>query len=252
MSKKSQNVAVSPESQAMAVIQDQMPDFLRDRGGDRGREEVTADDLVIPRLELVQSLSPCRKRNDPEYIEGAEEGMMYNNLTRQLFPEGLVVIPVFFKKEWILWKDRKQGGGFRGAFGSEAEAEAARRTLEDGAHCEAVDTSQFYCLALTPSGGIEEIVISMSKSKAKIARKWNSLMRLAGGDSFSRAYRIGAVLETNANGEDYYNFSVAAAGFPTEAVYRRAEELYDAVASGRKTVDRSGQAVESATGSGEF
>lgn len=241
MSKKNQPVAGQADNQAIAVvtITDQMPDFLRNKSGDRGREEVTAEDLVIPRLELVQSLSPCRKRNDPEYIEGAEEGMMYNNLTRQLFPDGLIVVPVFFKKEWILWKDRKAGGGFRGAFNSEAEAEAAKLTTDDGAQCGVTDTSQFYCLALTQAGDVEEIVISMAKSKAKVARKWNSLMRLAGGDSFSRVYQIGAVLETNAKGEDYYNFVVTSAGFPSEAVYRRAEELYEAVASGRKTADRS-------------
>ena len=40
----------------------------------RGSEDVGAEDLVVPRLELVQSLSAFRKKSDPAYIEGIEEG----------------------------------------------------------------------------------------------------------------------------------------------------------------------------------
>ena len=57
-------------------------------------------------------------------------------------------------------------------------------------------------------------------------------MRLAGGDSFSRAYKLHSITETNARNESYYNFGVSPLGFVTEEVYRRAESLYDTIRSG--------------------
>lgn len=235
---KNQVVETNANNSVM-LMSDEVPEFLKNQTSSRGSENVGANDLVIPRLELVQDLSPCRKKTDPSYIPGCEEGMLYNNVTRQLYGVEVLVIPVYFRKEWLIWKDRTAGGGFRGAFGSQAEAEAAMATLEDGNDCQVVDTAQHFCLALTPdTGKIEEIVISMNKSKMKVSRKWNSLIRMNGGDSFSRIYRLSAVSEKNNKNQDYFNYAVTAAGFPTEAIYKRAEALYEAIASGAVQIDR--------------
>lgn len=235
---KNQVVETNANNSVM-LMSDEVPEFLKNQTSSRGSENVGANDLVIPRLELVQDLSPCRKKSDPSYIPGCEEGMLYNNVTRQLYGVEVLVIPVYFRKEWLIWKDRTAGGGFRGAFGSQAEAEAAMATLEDGNDCQVVDTAQHFCLALTPdTGKIEEIVISMNKSKMKVSRKWNSLIRMNGGDSFSRIYRLSAVSEKNNKNQDYFNYAVTAAGFPTEAIYKRAEALYEAIASGAVQIDR--------------
>ena len=85
-----------------------VPEFLK-TGTARGNEQVGASDLIIPRIELVQSLSPCRKKTDPAYIEGAEEGDLYNNVTRELYGKEITVIPLYFAKEFLLWKDRSKG-----------------------------------------------------------------------------------------------------------------------------------------------
>lgn len=237
---------------SVAVV-DQMPDFLRDKqGGARGRENVGADDLVIPRLELVQDLSPARKKADPNYIPGAEEGMLYNNVTRELYGTDVLVIPVGYVKEWLLWKDRNKGGGFGGAFPTEQDAIAAQRGMEDGEDYEVVDTGQQFCILIKPDGTMEEIVVSMAKSKAKVSRKWNSLIRIANGDSFSRVYKLSAVADKNKQNQDFYNFSVAPAGFPTEAAYRKAEEMYKAMMAGSVRADRSQDDSERPSGSGEY
>jgi hypothetical protein len=72
--------------------------------------------------------------------------------------------------------------------------------------------------------GVEEIVVSMAKSKAKVSRKWNSLIRMANGPSFGRAYRLSTVEEQNTKKQDYWNFSVAIAGFPPEELYPHGRE----------------------------
>lgn len=235
------------------LMSDQVPDFLKNQTSNRGSENVGANDLVIPRLELVQDLSPCRKKADPSYIPGCEEGMLYNNVTRQLYGKEVLVIPVYFRKEWLIWKSRESGGGFRGAFASQEDADSALAGLEDGADCEIADTAQHFCLALTPeTGKVEEIVVSMSKSKMKVSRKWNSLIRMNGGDSFSRVYRLGATSEKNKKNQDYFNYTISVAGFPTKEIYDKAENLYKAISSGAVQIDRRVDSSESASDNSEY
>lgn len=225
-------------AQNTAIASD-MPDFLKNMTGGRGSENVTTDDLVIPRLELVQALSPCRKKTDPAYISGAEEGMLYNNVTRELYGDNVKVVPVYFRKEYIVWKARELGGGFIGAFPSQAEAESAAQAQENPSDYRINDTANHFCLLVKPNGDVEEIVVSMAVTKLKVSRKWNSLVRMAGGDSFSRVYELGSAIEQNKLGQDYYNLTVKLVGFPTEAIYHRAESLYDQVNEGRVRADNS-------------
>jgi hypothetical protein len=187
-------------------------------------------------LELVQSLSPCRKKNDPSHIEGAEEGMLYNNVTRELYGPFVKLVPVSYRKEFLIWKDRQKGGGFRGAFPSMEAALQAKRELEDGNDCEILDTAQHFCL-LIGFEKVEEIVVSMQRSKLKTSRKWNSLIRIAAVDSFAKSYYLTAVQQTNAMNQDYWGYDVSNDGFVTEDVYRRAEALWSQINEGQVRVN---------------
>jgi len=222
-------VAVKEEFQLMS---DTLPDYLKQ--GNRGAENVGTEDMIVPRIELIQALSPVRKKSDPAYIEGAEEGMLYNNVTRALYGTEVTVIPVYYTKQYLVWKDRKLGGGgsngFRGAFATEAAArDAIAQLAEDG--LEVADTAQHFVLVRNGDDW-QEAVVSMSKSKIKVSKRWNSLMRLTNTDSFSRAYKLSSTVETNARNESYYNFNVTALGFVTKEMYERAEKLYETVRTG--------------------
>ena len=78
VAKKGKEVAVTPEASVPAYIKQQ-------EGIARGSEDVGQEDLTIPRLELVQALSPCRDEDDAAYIDGAKEGLLYNNVSRKLY-----------------------------------------------------------------------------------------------------------------------------------------------------------------------
>lgn len=223
-----------------AVVATEMPEYLKGASSRRGSENVTTDDLIIPRVELVQDLSPCRKRNDPSYIEGCDGGMLYNNVTRELYGTDILIIPVFYRKEYLVWKDRADGGGFRGAFSTMAEAETEIAIIEDGDKCEAVETAQHFCLLIDPvTGKEEEVVLSLSRSKMKASRTLNSLIRMSESDSFSRVYKVSAVAAKNAKNQDFFNVVVSPAGFPSERSYKRAEALYESIMSGSVKVDRN-------------
>ena len=91
---------------------------------------------------------------------------------------------------------------------------------------------------------VEEVVISMSKSKMKVSRQLNTMVKMAGGDRFSRIYEIGAAEDQNKAGETYQNLTVKSLGFVTEAAYHMAEKLYESVSKGSKDVSRDDGATE--------
>lgn len=224
---------------ALILQQDQVPAHIR-QDSNRGSENVGVKDLVVPRLEIVQGLSPAVKRGDPGFIKGAMPGMFSNSVTRQLYGEEIMVVPVWYDLQYLVWRDRKQGSGEGGFFGAYPDMiEASERASQEGGAQNGIviiDTPQHLCLLPNfETGQIEEIMISMPRTKAKISRQWNSMIKLAGGDRFGRVYKLTTVLQKNAKG-DFYNFQVAPAGFPGEELYRQAEAFYTQVKSGARKV----------------
>lgn len=226
--------------QEVATTAEQLPEWLKGKmDDDRGSENVEAEDLVIPRLELVQALSKCRKKSDPAYIEGCEEGMLYNNLTRELYGESVTLVPVFFKKEWLLWRDQEEGGGFAGAHPSLSDAERERQNQEEPEEWESIETHQHFCLLVRQDGTTEEVVVSMAKSKMKKSKQWNSLIRINGGPRFSRMYKYEGVPAVNDKNQDYYNVEVKNEGFVTQEIFEHAEKTYGSISSGKAKADYS-------------
>ena len=224
-----------------AGVELEMPEWMKGMEDDtRGSEEVGKDDLVLPRLAIVQAISPELDENDAAYIEGAKSGMLFNTLTRELMTE-ILVIPIKFEKPYLLWRDRKKGGGFGGQFATMEEAEDAVLSKEVPEEWDIVDTPTNLCIAIPPDGKPYEIAIPLPKSKAKVSRNWNSMIRLAGGPRFGRVYKITSVDDKNAAGDKYKNFKVEMAGFPSKELFKKAEELFELFSAGDYGVDYSDQ-----------
>ena len=69
-----------------------------------GFEDEDADDVIIPRVKVIQTLSPERKDKI------AEEGDIINSLTKEKL-NGKKFIPVFKFNNNVWWKPRSEGGG---------------------------------------------------------------------------------------------------------------------------------------------
>ncbi len=221
---------------AASAVSEVRPDWMDNSS--RGSEEVGFDDLTIPRLDVIQDLSPQHKKNKPEYIAGAEPGLLFNTVTKVLYGGDVHFIPVYFRKEWVIWKDIKSGGGFRGAHATQQEAVNALSELDDADQCDIQDTGQHFGLIVNKDGSTEDIVISMSKSKMKASRQLNSMVRIRGGDRFSSMYEISAVEAQNAAGQDYWNLGIKPLGFVSKELFTAGEALYEQVKLGTKDVDR--------------
>lgn len=211
---------------------DPVPEYIKTGGQARGAEEVKTEDLIIPRLEIAQALSPCLDTGHKAFIEGCKVGDIYNSVTREVYGPKVVVIPIKFSKAWLVWRDRKKGGGFRGAFPTPELADARIQQEEKPDEFQANETAQEFVLVLHEDGFMEEAVVSMARTKLKVARNWNSLMRIHGGDTFARYYIIMSVDEQNANGDRYKNFGVLPGKWAPQPAYQRAESIYDGLTRG--------------------
>jgi len=225
-------------SKEISNSQNSMPSYIK-TGTNRGNENVTADDIQIPRIDVLQALSPQINEKKESYIKGAKAGILFNTLTGELYGEHLAFTPVNFVKRYLIWVDRKKdsNGGLRGVYDVVEDAEAFVSEQEDKDKLEIVPTAEH--LAILDDG--TEVILSMGKSKTKVSRKFNSLVRLAGGDRFSRRYVVSAVDDEGPKGE-FKNLSIDYDGFPSEDVYKKAEQLY--VSSKSYTVHREYEGSE--------
>lgn len=226
-----------------------MPAYMKQNSG-RGNENVTNEDLQLPRIDVLQGLSPQISKKNEEYIDGAEPGMLFNTLTGELYPDGVHFTPVSFVKRYLVWVNRKmdKNGGLRGVFEEAAEAEDFVSRQEDAEKLEISPTAEH--LVILDSG--DEVILSMAKSKLKVSRKFNSLVRLNGGDRFCRRYLLTTVGDESAQGE-FENFKIDNVGFASEEVYIKAEKLYEAMAAGAKQATGNyDNATANTTASGEY
>lgn len=221
------------KKEVAAQAEAQMPSYIQ-QGSNRGNESVTNDDIQLPRIDVLQALSPQINKKKDSYIEGAEVGMFFNTLTGELYPDGVSFTPVTFEKRFLVWVDREQdnNGGLRGVFDTEIEAEQFVSAAADGNKLEIVPTAEH--LVILDNG--DQAIISMAKSKMKISRKFNSLVRMQGGDRFARRYSMTSFDDEGPKGE-FQNLKIELAKdgqFPSEEVYKLALKTYEAIASGNQ------------------
>ena len=88
------------------IMKKETDDLAVQNGTPMGFEDEEAGDVIIPRVKVVQTLSPERKDKI------ANEGDIINSLTKERL-NGKTFIPVFKFNNNVWWKDRAEGGGIR-------------------------------------------------------------------------------------------------------------------------------------------
>jgi hypothetical protein len=215
----------------------------------QGFENADVDSFAIPFLQVLQSMSPQCKKSDGAYIKGAEEGMIFNTVTQELVDgdKGVLVIPCHYRRTFINWKPRSQGGGFLGEYGpsdplvSQITRDAEGATvLPDGTLLN--DTRVHYALIMNDEGIPAPAVLSWSSSQIKKSKTWMSKMdaikmRRADGSvftppMFSHVYRLTTVPESNDKGS-WFGWKVELVGPVEDAnVYQAAKKFRDAIKQG--------------------
>lgn len=248
--KATTEVAVKKDAE-LAFSQESVPSYIK-QDSNRGSEEVKSSDMVLPRLEIVQALSPIK-----ELDESAREGHLFNSVTQEIIGDHTYFVPIYFRLEHLVWQSQDHGGGFHGSFPTLEQAEEKRESIiandskligdtDKGLPIiEVVDTPVHYGLLIDhETKQTEQIVVSMAKTKSKVSRKWNAMIQIAGGDRFGRVYKISTFTDENKKGQKFKNFVVQPAGFPPEAVYKEAERLYTSFRSGEVTANHASTSPE--------
>ena len=106
---KNEQAVVKKQSSAVAAPTVDLALLAQDAG--QGLSEVNMDTISIPFLKILSSMSPQTKKSKSEYVEGAEEGMIFNTVTEELIDgaEGISVVPCYFEPVALEWTDRGQG-----------------------------------------------------------------------------------------------------------------------------------------------
>ena len=172
-----------------------------------------SDDYALPFLRVLGQLSPeCNKR-DAKYVDGAEPGMIFNTVTKQLYDgeAGVNIIPCYYKREYVEWSDRGEGTTAPVAIHSvdsgiikEATRDASYKDrLPNGNYLE--NTASYFVLIDDGTSAL----ISMKSTQLKVSRSWNSMMnsiKLKGKGGlftpamYSHIYNLKTVQQSNDKG----------------------------------------------------
>jgi|TARA_R100001510_G_C7615332_1_gene177676 hypothetical protein len=219
--------------------------FEEDAGG--GLENITAEDLTIPRLKILQALSPEVSKADGKYIEGAEAGDITNTVTGQVFPstEGCIVIPVLYKRMFLEWQPRESGGGL---ISQHTDPDILSKTTKDKQGADVLEngnyiqTSATHYVLTVDGDSFQQVMIPMAGTQLKKSRTWNSLMaslKVKSGNgnvftppSYSHKYRLTTVPESNDRGS-WYGWVIENLGVLGEGEMH----LYDAAKQFASTVN---------------
>lgn len=206
----------------------ELPAHLQNGHG-LGNENVTSANLSIPKIDIIQQMSPQKIKTSAAYIDGAEDGKLFNSLSGELY-DAVFVINLTFETQYSVFRKRTAGGGFEGFFDSEA---AAKQHLDannfDPSLYDITETGIHKCLLLDENGHPQQpVLIYMSRSKIKVSNGWNTAIQLEGqgADRFATVWRLSTVQETNRSGQPYYNYKVEFAGFAGEDLYAEAKKNY--------------------------
>ncbi len=212
-SKEADNKLVTIPRGGQVATKQSITDMLLEDAGS-GMELMKASNFAIPRLAILQSLSPqCVKANDL-FIEGAEAGMIYDSVSGELYDgeEGLNLLFITFRYTHLQWWPRssKKGKGFIADLGANeaclkgtTKDDKFANLLPDGS--EIVPTAEYFCFIINDDGTHTKILLSMAKTQLKKSKQLNTLSQILvngpGGKKvlaplFYRSYRVTVVPES--------------------------------------------------------
>lgn len=168
----------------------------------------SADDVIIPRVRLVQSLSPDRKA-------GAEEGDVINSLTKQKY-NGKAFVPVFKFNSNVEWLPRSEGGGIacQAQDGKNAHTSAGEiRTCATCRRCEfqnipgqkskAPDCTKYINFFGFFEDEMSPIILSFSKTSYNEGKRLYSIMKLSMQNMWNNSYKIDSAVKSSGANEWY-------------------------------------------------
>lgn len=257
MSKK-ENAVVEKKEHAVAPVG--LMDFAADAGA--GMEGAGQESFAIPFLTVLQKGSPQVDEASGAALEGAKAGMLFENVTGRLFPgkDGVIVVPCSYRREFLRWGSRANGGGFKGAYTPESVAELRNKgqvvELDGRLYAPEADgsvnpdksdrfndTRNHYVLIMDmDSGAWTEALLSLTSTQIKKSKMLMSALasvklknnagQLYTPPTFANLVRVTTVGESNDKGT-WFGVKFELAGqVDREEVYAAAKAFHTNIAKG--------------------
>jgi hypothetical protein len=267
------DIAVKADASTALAVSGLMDSMEED--AEQYRQVFDRDMLTIPRIKILQDLSPEVKETKAEYIPGARPGMICNEQNNKLDSE-ILFVPSTFEVRYIAWRPRKDGSGLVDANLTLQEVEENFQAdgigswigmmkpsaNEDPVRVEVAQTPEYTGYAMGKGWGPMPVAISMPSTKVKAAKKINTTVELTRVESASKPgtffrpamfyhqFQLKTGLESG-NDNEWFGFvihhlGVAEKGSPLlddpiyNAMVKDAKELKIALETGKARVDDTG------------
>lgn len=226
-----QAVALKEETQLT------LPSFMQEQVG-LGTENLGTGDVAVPRIKLMQALSP-----ELEEFDELRAGMFWHSLAEQNFGSEVRISPIFVDKSFILWRPRKSGGGIlaraidgqhwspsHGEFavkldsGKEVTWKTAPTVEGSGlaawGSSDPADTNSppaatrmFNVVATFPdSPDLPPAVITLQRASIKVAQKFVGKLKITRAPSFGLIFKMSSFKDKNSAGQEFFNFAFKSDG----------------------------------------
>lgn len=198
-------------------------------GVGRGNENVGGA-MEPPRLLLVQQMSKCIDPHHGNYIKGSEVGDFVNSITKKIYGDAVYALSLSFRTVYQVKRDFNEGGGYKGKFVLESEANEVRNNQPAHEKWDVKETHEHLLVVKDPKTGELEttpVVMEFESSKLPKSRAWNTTIGMKGGDRFACLWKLQAIHQTNKAGATFQNLDCSYVGWAHETDYLAAEQMYE-------------------------
>jgi len=208
-----------------------IPSFV-DPSDRRGADNITAEDIRLPRLALAQALSPEVLKGDPKRIEGLESGDIFSNLLGTNYKNGPVNVVVVRREQprAIEFFPKKGKPGY--IPGSEGIKD--RNVPLDDPRCKfsadgtAPVATIFHEFVAFDAETREPFVLSFKSTSSGAARALNTFLSLRKGPAFATTFKISSASKQFNEGPAFV-FTVQPGGPVDQDTFNYAAEMYDSL-----------------------
>ena len=201
------------------------PDYVEH--GQKGLDNVKQNDINIPRLKIVQSLSDEKKA-------GVPEGNYTNSALKNDYGDSVEFIPLFMASGWLIFEGKGKSAKvvarkFDGDVIPPLNAHLIDADATKWNGNEAPTATQVYTYWGMVNGS-DLVSFSLMKSAFKVGRQINTILKLKNSPAYAQVLKMGTKFVESDKG-DFYVPTVEPAGWTPKALYLELAKQYEALAT---------------------
>lgn len=258
--RRANQVATRQSSTALSEAAANLPAHMREDMG-MGKENISQEDMDIPRLKLIQGLS-----KELTLYDGLKAGNFFHTATEAIFDDSIRVVPLLLDKQYILWRPLEDGGGIlarasdgvhwqpsAGEFevkldkkdgGHKVKWKLARTVQESGlanwgtmnpndTNSPPAATLMYnFLLAFPDEPDMMPAVLTFQRSSIKIGRKFMTKLRTVRTPLFGSVFKLSSFVDHNSANQDFHNISIVGDGLVEDTdLYNAYKEMHLAMKS---------------------